>query len=123
MKMDLPDAFRAENRLLKSLFSSSDSRRTISLVPTCKMIRVMECGNDCRRSGSSSVIVGTVAPGKQKVVELKNLMFRIMESPTMAEVGGNKGRGRGGEHRGSESGAGAEKTPERLALRAAFLMI
>ncbi|XP_049919744.1 uncharacterized protein LOC126409004 [Epinephelus moara] len=109
MKIDIPQSFKAENRL----------------------------------SGSLSLIFVTVAPGKQWVVELKKRMFLVMESPTMAVVGGNSGRGRGGERRcsvGTVCGVCGEVTtsavaggshdpsrhgrpPERLALRAASFTI
>lgn len=52
-------------------------------------------------------MTGTVAPGKECIVALKNLMFLIIESPTIGVVGENSGCGVRdigcGLHRGKHS--------------------
>ena len=62
------------------------------------MTRLVEDGSERSSPGSLSRMSGTVAPGKQCVVALKNLMSLIMESPTINVVG--EKRGRGGDSRG-----------------------
>lgn len=54
---------------------------------------VMEAGSEGSKQRILSIITGTVAPGKQRVIALMKRMSLVMESPMINVVGGMRGRG------------------------------
>lgn len=51
--------------------------------PTCKSNILIEDGNELTSSGSFSTIIGTVAPGKQWMMELQKLTFLMIKSQSL----------------------------------------
>lgn len=100
--------FRKLKRSLKSFLVSSDCRRAVSFDPTWTITRLIEDGSERSRPGSLSRMTGTVAPGKQCVVELKKRMFLVMESPTIRVVRRKRGRGDAEYGTSGLDGGGAE---------------
>ena len=97
IKTVFPVSFKRLKSRLKSLLVTSDFLREVSFEPTCTTIFETEEGREGSRWRSLSRMTGTVAPGKQCVMALKNLMYLVIESPMISVVAGR--RGRGGEER------------------------
>lgn len=93
IKTTFPHDFKTLKRTLKSFFVHSDCWRVVSFVPTWTTILFTETGSEGSKSRSLSVMTGTVAPGKQRVMVFAKRIPLVMESPMINVVGGKRGRG------------------------------